>query len=105
MTTRFNSIDENLHEIKHLLLQELKGKEVERITPSPSIMQEHPLFSHGMGRVIREKFQPQLLHVYQQFPPPPMINEVEMRYGKTTRVQPPKYTDTKIGWCWQNHLF
>lgn len=56
MTTRFNSIDENLHEIKHLLLQELKGKEVERITPSPSIMQEHPLFSHGMGGVIREKF-------------------------------------------------
>lgn len=39
---RFDKLDENLHEIRQLLLKDMKGKENETVTTSPTVIQEPP---------------------------------------------------------------
>ncbi|XP_044475728.1 uncharacterized protein LOC123203433 [Mangifera indica] len=86
---RFDKLDENLHEIRQLLLKDMKGKENETVATSPTVIQEPPQNSPELATNGGD-------FGFQQPIPPPQqpLNPYNygVVFGESSRNQrPPRY--------------
>ncbi|XP_044476613.1 uncharacterized protein LOC123204119 [Mangifera indica] len=87
-TFRFDKLDENLHEIRQLLLKDTKGKDNETVV-TPTVTQEPPqFFSEPLNTGANFGFQ-------QPIPPPqqpPYPHSAGVAFGESSRNhRPPRY--------------